>query len=99
MSVLVLIFVWLIIYIQQAIIINICINFPINISPPACEYVGKQIAKCFYKCTGKGEGDDEAMKTTNGIDAGGYEETKDERKRREQEDRAYEALQQRDSYG
>ncbi len=72
--------------------------FDNNVLPPACEYVGKQIAKCFYKCTGKGEGDDEAMKTTNGNGIE-YDETKDERKRREQEDRAYEALHQRDSYG
>ena len=63
--------------------------------------MGRQIAKCFNKCTGKGE--DEVK---GGYESGeklayenGGQEPMAERRRREEEDRAYRDLNQYDSYG
>ena len=66
------------------------------IPPPACEYVGKQIAKCFTKCCGKEKTD---LDPDMADDRGPEWETNEERKRREQEDKAYRNLNEYECYG
>lgn len=58
--------------------------------------MGKQIAKCFTKCSGKKEDDLEMVNDGNGELY--QEETKEEKRRREQEDRAYRSLNHYDDY-